>query len=412
MTPSEFYRIVSREYLQQQVFAAQTPAYLFFEPVIRSRVAQMRRALGPRFDVNYAMKANPHADVLKLARELDLGVDVASGGELRAALDAGVDKRRIEFSGPGKTSSELKLALDSRIGCINVESLGEIELLRSLASSMRDNLPVRVGIRLNPDIDVRAGLRMGSAPQFGVPTQDREQAVEQLLGNPDMDFVGLSMHIGSQILEADAVVSIFEAGLDLATLITGQIGRPLKKLNFGGGWGVNYFDGQAPLDLDSVAEGIGELLARPEYAALEQTSFLVEPGRFLVAESGVYATRVLYRKRAGETEIVVVDGGLNSNYVLAGGMGQVIRRNFQLEVFGEGEVRAPAPKRLFTIAGCLCTPQDILAQNLELEHDVVPGDCIVFFNCGAYGASASPSRFLSHGDVSELVVGTGDTVRA
>jgi diaminopimelate decarboxylase len=401
MIPSEFYSIIGRDDLRQRVLATQTPAYILFGSIIREQLGRLRSTLGPRFSVNYAMKANPHADVLSLMRELDVGIDIASGGELSRAIAAGFDPSRIEFSGPGKSVDELQLAVASDIGCINVESLEEIEILEELSS--KTDSPVAVGIRVNPDLDSRAGLRMGASPQFGVPEQDQEKALAMLTRSHKLDFVGISMHVGSQILEAPAVVEIFRAGLDIARSVFDRTGRPIRKINFGGGWGVTYFAGQSGLDLSAVESGLAELMESDRYQpAIATADLIVEPGRFLVAESGVYSARVLYRKRSGGQEIAVIDGGLNSNYVLAGGMGQVIRRNFLFDSFSAHPKSKPKGK--MTIAGCLCTPQDILAQNAELDCDLHTGDRLVFFNCGAYGATASPSRFLSHSEVYETLV--------
>jgi diaminopimelate decarboxylase len=184
-----------------------------------------------------------------------------------------------------------------------------------------------------------------------------------------------------------------------------SLGGPLPKLNLGGGWGVTYFDGQKPLDLDAIRTGLRELLDRGDLRAqLDGTRLIVEPGRFLVAEAGVYLTQVLYRKQSGGKTFLIVDGGMHHHYVLAGGMGQVLRRNFLVEIFPGAERPRASETQAVEIAGCLCTPQDVLAHGVPCEAGVRRGDYAVFFNSGAYGSTASPIGFLSHPPPGMVVV--------
>lgn len=404
MTPEEFHRLIPRDRLLQIIRDTPTPCYLFFEPIIARQVARVREGLGQRFDVHYAVKANPYPSILQTLRRLGVGADVASGNELLAVLAAGFQPRQIEFSGPGKTVAELASAIDAEVGAINVESLDELELLIGLAKQ-RDRRP-RIGLRVNPPIKAKTGLRMAGATQFGLSADDLEAALKRVEREASaIEFVGLHLHIGSQILEAKSALEIFRVGFELGSHAAQRIGRPLAKLNFGGGWGVTYFEDQKHLDLAAVRAGLRALLERNEFSSvLDGTRLVVEPGRYLLAESGVYATRILYRKVSGGKQFIVVDGGMHHNYVLAGGMGQVIRRNFFLD-FLAASGRFPTSARFaVNVAGCLCTPQDLLAQGVPCEQDVRPGDYVVFFNCGAYGATASPVHFLSHPEPGMILV--------
>jgi diaminopimelate decarboxylase len=246
---------------------------------------------------------------------------------------------------------------------------------------------------------------MAGATQFGVSEEDLSVVLERIRHSPHVEFVGLHVHTGSQILDAGTVLEIFRTCLDCARTVAAQTGKPLQKLNFGGGWGVTYFAGQEPLELEALTREIPKLTADPAYsAATRGTRFIVEPGRYLVAEAGVYATRVLYRKASGGTQFAVVDGGMHNNYLLAGGMGQVLRRNFHLDALKADEAAGSPTPTTLSIAGCLCTPQDILAQNFESPVEIDAGDCVVFFNCGAYGASASPTGFLSHRPPAQILI--------
>jgi diaminopimelate decarboxylase len=405
MTPEEFYRLVPRDRLLQAVRATPSPCYLFFEPIVGRQVARVREGLGERFELHYAIKANPDPAILRALQRRGVGADVASGGELAAALAAGFAADLIEFSGPGKTAPELASAIDAGIGAINVESLGELDLLITLAR--RRGVRPRVGLRANPATQAKTGLRMAGATQFGLSPADLDAALDQLARAADaVDFVGLHLHIGSQILEVATAIEIFRAALETSRDVARRTGKPLRKLNFGGGWGVTYFADQQPLDLAATCAGLRDLVAQREFTdAIAGARLIVEPGRYLVAESGVYATRVLYRKESAGKQFAIVDGGMHHNYLLAGGMGQVIRRNFMLDVLpGDARTKAASVPTVLNIAGCLCTPQDLLAQGVTRAEDVQPGDHVVFFNCGAYGASASPLRFLGHPEPAAMLI--------
>ena len=396
MSPLEFYRAIPRERLLDTLRSYSTPCYLHFEPIIARQVAYMRDALGDKFEIHFAVKANPHPEVLRALQRHGVGADVASARELLAALDAGIEPRHIEFSGPGKTEAELTQAIDAGIAAINVESLQELKLLVELAAA-RQRRP-SVGLRVNPALPTRSGLRMTGATQFGIVPEDLDGAFEILQrAATTVNFVGLHVHAGSQILEVHSAVQVFQAALELARRIHERYGRSVTKVNFGGGWGVTYFDGQQHLDVAAVGAEVRNLLRQSSHAAtVAGAKLIVEPGRYLVAESGVYATRILYRKQAEGRQFAIVDGGMHQNYLLAGGMGQVIRRNFFLDFLADPQRGANGAPTVLNVAGCLCTPADILAQGAACGFDPRPGDYVVFFNCGAYGASASPVDFLSH----------------
>ena len=406
MTPEQFYELVPRERLLRTIRETRTPSYLVFEPIVARQMAKLRATLGDRFEIHFAVKANPDPTVLRMVRSRGAGADVASAGELAAALEAGFAPEQIEFSGPGKTLAELETAAASGIGAINVECLEELELLAEIAARPGRRGRLRLGLRVNPPIRLKTGLRMAGATQFGLSPEDLPVALARVkhLGD-SIELMGLHAHVGSQVLEAESVVETLRVGLELGAEVARSLGAPLAKLNLGGGWGVTYFAGQKPLDLDAIRVGVRALLERDDLRApLAGTRLIVEPGRFLLAEAGVYATQVLYRKQSGGKTFLIVDGGMHHHYVLAGGMGQVIRRNFSVEIF-PGDARTPAAQtQPVEIAGVLCTPQDVLAHDVPCRSDVRRGDYVVFFNSGAYGASASPTNFLSHPPPGMVVV--------
>ena len=177
---------------------------------------------------------------------------------------------------------------------------------------------------------------------------------------------------------------------------------PISKINFGGGWGISYFPNQTSLNLKQLADGLKEVFSSAKYSKLSQMRHIVEPGRFLVGECGLYVTRVLYKKPGVRREFLIVDGGMHHHYLLAGGMGQVIRRNFEIDVVSTYSQANMTPTA-YDIAGCLCTPQDMLANDFHSEREIHVGDRIVFFNSGAYGLTASPINFLGHKPPSEII---------
>jgi len=203
------------------------------------------------------------------------------------------------------------------------------------------------------------------------------------------------MHLGSQFHESEKLISNFRFILEKAYEITSQYKIELKKINFGGGWGIDIFGNKPALDLTLISKGLSELFMDPKNRAhFENTRFVVEPGRYLVAECGLYAVKVLYRKKGYKKEFLVVNGGMHQNYLAAGGIGQVIRRNLQVDVIPESHHRHSVAK--YTIVGVLCMPNDVLASDIELHADIREEDILLFYNCGAYSYSASPLRFLSH----------------
>ncbi|MGC9329398.1 MAG: pyridoxal-dependent decarboxylase, exosortase A system-associated, partial [Candidatus Hinthialibacter sp.] len=349
------------------------------------------------FTMLYAVKANPHPAILKTMAQLNLGADVASKGELRAALEAGIPASKIEFSGPGKTHDELREAISQNIGSINVESLEELKQIVQLGRE--HNLHPHVGLRINPGAKIPCGMSMAGASQFGVPFQEIESNIDWIRSQLDaVNFSGVHVHLGSQILDAGAMAESISLILDLALRIEDLLGRPLQKINVGGGWGIDYFSQQEKLDLELLSLQLQSVLNSPRLKTME---LKVEPGRFLVAESGVYATQILYTKQNQNRFYAIVDGGMHQNYLLAGGMGQIIKRNFEMDILPRKE-REQCPEYSLTVAGKLCTPQDVLADQISCNVPISPGDSIVFFNSGAYGLTASPIHFLSHDKPAEV----------
>jgi diaminopimelate decarboxylase len=403
MRKEEFYKIIPKQELCTIVKGIELPAFIYFKKIVRNKFEALMDCLPGGFEIHYALKANPNRDVLGFIQSLGAGADVASSGELRSATEIGFPVGKIEFTGPGKTIEELSSAIDLGISSINAESISEIRNITDLCRSKgaRANL----GIRLNPKVKLSSSaMKMSGDTQFGITEDDLEEAFGLIKeGTKALNFTGLHMHLGSQFLDADKIVSNFKFILEKAYEIKSRYKIELNKINFGGGWGIDIFGHKPSLDLVFVKRSLSELFADVKYRThFKNTRFILEPGRFLVAECGLYVVKILYRKKGYQKEFLVVDGGMHQNYVAAGGIGQVIRRNLQVEVIPENPDSRSVAR--YTVAGALCIPDDVLAFELELRPDVQEGDILVFHNCGAYGYSASPLMFLSHPFPKEIVI--------
>jgi len=366
-----------------------TPFYAYDRRMLTERVALLRRSLPPEIRLHYAMKANPMpALVAHMAGKVD-GIDVASGGELAVALDAGMDPREISFAGPGKSESELAQAIAAGI-LVNIESPREIEILSRHSRAL--GLQARVAVRVNPDFELKlSGMKMGGGPkQFGVDVE----AVPALLGEigrAGLAFEGFHVYSGSQNLRVDAICEAQRKTLDLAVRLAAAAPSPVLSLNIGGGFGIPYFPGDQPLDLAPIGEHLRDIVAQAK-SALPRAQLIVELGRFLVGEAGIYVCRVVDRKISRGHVFLVTDGGLHHHLAASGNFGQVIRKNYPVAV---GNRMSGAPREIASVVGPLCTPLDLLADGVEVGQ-AREGDLIVVFQSGAYGFTASPTAFLSH----------------
>lgn len=375
----------------------QTPFYAYDRALIASRIERLRTALPRQIKLHYAMKANPMpALVCWIARMVD-GVDVASGGELRVALDAGVDPREVSFAGPGKGSQELTQAVASGI-LLNVESMHEIRTLAKIGERL--GLRPRVAVRVNPDFELKSsGMKMGGGPkQFGIDSECVPDALAEV-GRLGLAFEGFHIFSGSQNLRAEAICESQSKALALATRLADAAPAPVRTLNLGGGFGIPYFPGEQPLDLERVGSHLNEIVVEAG-RQLPEACLVIELGRYLVGEAGIYVCRVVDRKTSRGDVYLVSDGGLHHHLAASGNFGQVIRKNYPVVV---GNRMNPTTTETASVVGPLCTPLDVLADRMELAPAEV-GDLIVVFQSGAYGRTASPARFLSQPEVVEVLV--------
>ncbi len=374
-----------------------TPFYAYDRGAIARRVAELRAALPPAIELHYAMKANPMpALVGHLARLVD-GIDVASAGELQVALDAGADPQHVSFAGPGKRDTELRQAVAAGI-LVNVESFREIAPLAEAAAAL--GVPARVAVRVNPDFELKSsGMKMGGGPKpFGV---DAEQVPGLLaeIGRAGLAFEGFHLFAGSQNLKAEAIVEAQRKSFELALRLAAHAPAPVRTLNLGGGFGIPYFPGEQALDLTPIAAGLADIVAEAAQA-LPEARIVLELGRYLVGEAGVYVCRITDIKVSRGHTYLVTDGGLHHHLSASGNFGQVIRKNYPVAI--GNRMGTPPAAEPVSVVGPLCTPLDVIADRMLLPAAQI-GDLVAIFQSGAYGASASPQAFLGHPQVVEIL---------
>lgn len=375
-----------------------TPFFAYDRRLLTERIATLRSTLPTDIDLSYAMKANPMPAVVQHLAGLVDSIDVASAFEMRAALDTAMPAARVSFAGPGKTPAEIGQAVAAGV-MIEMES--PTEARRIADAGDRLGLRPRVAIRVNPDFAIKgSGMRMGGGPQqFGV---DAEQ-VPALLGELadfDLDVLGFHVFAGSQNLYADVISEAQQRTVALILDLCESARDPVRYLNLGGGFGIPYFDRDEPLDLPRIGDRLESLMAEHIRPQLPEARTVIELGRYIVGECGVYVTRIVDRKQSRGRSYLVVDGGMHHQLAASGNFGQVIRRNYPIAIGNRmgGEATTPT-----TVVGCLCTPLDLLGDNVELPAAEID-DLVVLFQAGAYGLTASPTAFLGHPAPAEVLV--------
>jgi diaminopimelate decarboxylase len=374
-----------------------TPFYAYDRNLMTQRVELLRRGLPADVQLHYAIKANPMPDVVQhLARLVD-GLDVASAGELQVALASRMNPAEVSFAGPGKTDAELAQAVAAEI-VVNLESEREMERLAAQGNAA--GVRPRVAVRVNPDFELKSsGMRMGGGPKpFGV---DAERVPEMLgrIGGLNLDFQGFHIFSGSQNLRAEAIMEAQEKTIELALRLAVDAPAPVRLLNIGGGFGIPYFPGEQPLDVAAVGANLARLLDGAR-GRLPHAKVVIELGRYLVGEAGIYVCRVVDRKLSRGRVFLVTDGGLHHHLAASGNFGQVVRKNYPVVV---GNRVRGSERELASVVGPLCTPLDLLAESMDLAKADV-GDLIAVLQSGAYGLSASPTAFLSHPVPAEVLV--------
>ncbi len=378
-----------------------TPLFVYDHQVLLRQLRLLRDTLPSSFGIHYSVKANPNQAILRAFLDAGVHLEIASAGELHQALAAGCEPQHILFAGPGKTEAELAAALDAGVGEIHVESLTEARRLARLAAQR--NRVAKVALRINPAAAVEGGgMRMGAKPvAFGIDEDQLDGLLDALLPEKFLDIVGLHLFVGTQILDHETLLRQYSAGLQIARRLAARLGKPLETIDFGGGWGVPYLAHEQSLDLVALKPGLAALA--DEIAAdpvLNRARLVVEPGRFLVAEAGIYVVQVTDIKISRGKKFVITDGGMHHHLAASGNLGQTIKRNFPMAALTR--LDQPATEDV-EVVGPLCTPLDVLARSISLPHLEI-GDLIGVLQSGAYARAASPLGFLSHVTPPEVLV--------
>lgn len=379
-----------------------TPLFIYSRDILSKKMVELRDAMPKSLDIHYAMKANSYKPVLEHMRDIVDGFDLASGGELDLAIEAGVDPNKMSFAGPGKRDAELKKAIIAGV-TLNVESPTEADRMIAIAASL--GLKAKAALRVNPNFDLKgSGMKMGGgAKQFGMDENLILPTAKKIIESGNV-WRGFHIYAGSQSLNTDAIIETQAQTFELAARLADEIGIAPEKINLGGGFGIPYFPKETPIDINAIGAAMDEILSNLP-PILQDTKFCIELGRYLVGEAGIYVTSIVDRKISHGETFLVVDGGLHHQLAASGNFGTVIRRNYPMAVAHNFEISGYKEdnSEIVNVVGCLCTPLDMLGDKVLLPETCV-GNAIILFCAGAYGASASPVNFLGHGQAIEILM--------
>jgi len=374
-----------------------TPLYIYDRNIIHSKFESLK-ALSSDLKIHYAVKANPNPDIIREMSQYCSGFDVASKGELKRIIDAGINPECVNFAGPGKTLEELRFAIEHNIGSISIENPKEFDYIEQICSSLHKTVSVLV--RINPPFELaQSGVRMGGGPkQFGVDSEIAGELILRIMSSKQVKFRGIHIFAGTQNLSVDELSFTFDKILDYASQLQETETIPLEVLNMGGGFGIPLHAHEKEIDIESLVENINSLIEKYR-KLLPDTKFILELGRFLVGECGIYLCRVLYKKVSRGQIFLIMDGGLHHHLAASGNFGQsLIRRPMPITVVN----KLDAPLQRAHVVGPLCTPLDTFGF-IDLP-EAEEGDLIGVLNSGAYAFSASPQLFLSHPSPKEILV--------
>jgi len=377
--------------------AGGTPLFVYDNNIVGGQIAALRAAMPDGLAVHYSVSANPYEPLLNFIGRYVEGFRVVSRGELEHLKRAGLAGIGMTFAGPGKTDDELDAGIEAG-ATISVES--EAEAGRAIQAGERVGIQPKLAVRVNPPFSIENGrLSMGARPSpFGVDAERVPALVEGLI-EAGVDWRGLHIFAAAQSLDDTALIEAHKAIIDCAGNIVGAIGMPLPELNLGGGFDVPVFSGETAIDVYRMATALHETVCKgPELLATTRLS--IELGRWLVAECGVYLSRVLERTESCGETFLTTDGGGHHLLNATGCLTERGRGNYPIAV--ANRITAPAEEQV-TVTGCLATPNDVFGDEVMLPH-AEPGDLIAIFCAGAYGLSASPQGWESRPPAREIMV--------
>ncbi len=383
-----------------------TPLYVYDGDQLTRTITELAAVLHPALEIFFSLKANPNISVVHLLHADGARAEVSSMVELRTALLAGVAAENIIFLGPGKSDRELLACLQAGVYAIVCESFGELDRIERFARER--GVRQRVLLRINPAYAIKGSrLTMGGKPrQFGIDEAEVLAAGDLTGRYRHADVAGIHVYLGTRILDAEVIGKNTSYVLELAERAADRLGIRLDAVDIGGGLGVAYFDGEADLEAEAVAAQVNPLLDK--FAGNHpDTRLIMESGRYLTGRAGVYMLAVRYVKTSMGERFAVTDGGTH-HHMAAVGTGSFVKRNFPAAMLDPARCTgAGGELTRWSVAGPLCTPNDTLLKNVPLP-DLKPGDLIGILRSGAYGPSASPGLFLSHGFPAEVLVVDGE----
>ncbi|MFC0101143.1 phosphopantetheine-binding protein [Micromonospora marina] len=380
-----------------------TPTYVYDGAELAGQFRRLRDAVHDSLEIFFSLKSNPNRSFFEVLQFAGARAEVSSLAELRTVLAAGADPANIIFLGPGKSETEIAACVEAGIYAIVCESFDELDHIDRAAGER--GVRQRVLIRVNPAAPIAGSrLSMGGKPrQFGIDEEAVLASGGTLTGYRHADVAGIHAYLGTRILDHGVILANTAYVLDLADRIVESTGIRLDAVDIGGGLGVGYFDNENDLDLEGLAAELNPLVDKFA-TGHPDTRLMLESGRYLAAGCGTYLMRVRYTKKSRGVSFAVTDGGTHQ-HMAAIGIGSFVKRNFPIDVLS-GSAGEPGPTDLWTISGPLCTPNDTIAKAVALPA-LKPGDLLGVRRSGAYGPSASPVYFLSHGHPAEVLLWRG-----
>jgi diaminopimelate decarboxylase len=384
------------EEVSLQALAAQygTPLFVYSKASMLAALAAYQRGFaGRQAQICYAMKANSSLGVLQVFANAGCGFDIVSGGELERVLAAGGDARKVIFSGVGKTPAEMRQALKAGIGCFNVESEAELDVLSEQALGL--SLVAPISIRVNPNVDpkthpyISTGLKDN---KFGVAHEDALRIYRHAASLKGLKVVGIDCHIGSQITDSRPYLDAMDRMLDLVAAIEAA-GIAIEHIDFGGGLGINYNNDQPP-----AADALWALLlAKLDERGYGERKIMIEPGRSLIGNAGVCVTGVLYTKPGEEKNFCIIDAAMND--LPRPSLYQAFHAIVPLNTAERGRVT-----QTYDVVGPICESGDWIGRERALA--VAPGDWLAVLSTGAYCMSMA-SNYNTRGRAAEVLVDAG-----
>ena len=368
-----------------------TPLFVYSKAAILAALAAYQRGLAGREAlICYAMKANSSLAILKLLADAGCGFDIVSAGELERALAAGATPSKIVFSGVGKTRAEMRRALEAGVGCFNIESMAELDVLSDVAVACGQTAPV--SIRVNPNVDAKTHPYISTGlkgNKFGISHDEALAAYRHAASLPGLRVVGIDCHIGSQITESAPYLEAMDRVLDLVTQIEAA-GIPIHHIDFGGGLGIDY-NGDTPPAADVLWQ---QLLGKLDARGFGNRKIMIEPGRSLVGNAGVCLTEVLFLKPGEQKNFCIVDAAMND-----------LPRPALYEAFHRivplAEANPAAQTTTYDVVGPVCESGDWLGRDRALA--VQQGDVLAVLSAGAYCVSMA-SNYNTRPRAAEVLV--------